>query len=154
MAFWQGSPGLILSQGTKILQFAQYGSKRKPKLIFMMKAYDFISSTQRTNYPTTNYWIVLQCHLCYITNCHECRIPPAAPTMFSPPTFFISMFCHWSIGLTFCNIKLSCNLIEQIPPFCYSLGKILSYSSPLYFHFRISLLLSMRNYVGILIGRV
>lgn len=139
------------------MQFAQCGSKKETNIDFyMMKAYDFISSTQRTNYPTTNYWIVLQCHLCYITNCHECRIPPAAQLpMFSPPTFFISyVLYHWSIGLTFCNIKLSCNLIEQIPPFCYSLGKILRYSSPLYFHFRISLLLSMRNYVGILIGRV
>ena len=139
------------------MQFTQCGSKKETKIDFyMMKAYDFISSTQRTNYPTTNYWIVLQCHLCYITNCHECRIPPGAQVpVFSPLLFFFSyVLYHWSIGLTFCNIKLSCNLIEQIPAFCYSLGKTLSYSSPLYFHFRISLLLSMRKYVGILIGRI
>lgn len=60
---------------------------------------------------------------------------------------------HWSICLSLWNVKLGCCLVGQVPPSSYSSETTLLFFGPLPFHFRVSLSMSTKNYIGTLMDK-
>lgn len=64
-----------------------------------------------------------------------------------------SVLFLWSIYLHLHHIKLFCCFVEQVPFSLFFFRKYFSICGPLLFHFRISLSMTMKTYVGISMGK-